>query len=319
MRSIAATRAGANSLRGQWQQLTYSAGNCLDVALSYTGRVRRTVSDQGTRASATAFGALLRHWRVARRMSQLALAAEAAISARHLCFLERGRAHPSREMILLLAGVLEVSLGERNALLLAAGYAPVYGRRDLEAPEVEHIRRAFEFVLRQQEPYPAIVVDGAWDVVMRNGAAGRVFGLFLADAALRPEHARNAMHTICHPAGLRRFIVNWEEFAGPLIQTIHREAAGGLEASVGLRDALLAYPGMPARWRTPDPRAPVPPVLTMRLRRDDVALAFFSTLTALAVPRDVVLEQLRIECFYPADRATDVAVRQLAGASDRGA
>jgi transcriptional regulator with XRE-family HTH domain len=245
-------------------------------------------------------------------MSQLGLAAEAEISARHLCFLETGRAHPSREMIQRLAGVLDVSLGDRNAMLLAAGYAPAYGQRQLDAPEVEHVRRAFEFILQQQEPYPAVVVDGAWNIVRRNAAAGRIFGLFLADAALRPEHARNALHMVCHPEGLRRFIVNWEEFAGPLIQTIHREAADGAPAIARLRDELLAYPGMPTRWRIPDARAPVPPVLTMRLGKGDLALAFFSTLTMLATPRDVMLEQLRIECFYPADRATEETARGLA-------
>ena len=174
------------------------------------------------------------------------------------------------------------------------------------------MRAADQFILRQQEPYPAIVVDAAWNTVMRNDAARRIFGLFLEDARLRPEHARNAMHAVCHPEGLRRFIVNWEEFAGPLIQTLHREAAGGLGAVARLRDELLAYPGMPARWRTPDPGAPLPPVLTMRLRKDGLTLAFFSTLTMLATPRDVALEQLRIECFYPADRATEAAARRLA-------
>ena len=266
------------------------------------------------RAAAAAFGALLRHWRHARRMSQLALAVEAEVSARHLCFLETGRAHPSREMIQVLASVLDVSLADRNAMLLAAGYAPAYGQRGLDAPEVEHVRRAFQFVLRQQEPYPAIVVDGGWDVVMRNEAAGRIFGRFMEGTAVPIEDARNAMRSVCHPEGLRRYIVNWEEFAGPLIQTIHREAAGGLAVSARLRDELLAYPGMPTRWRTPDPGAPVPPVLTMRLRRGDLALTFFSTLTTLATPRDVALEQLRIECFYPADRATEAAARRLAGA-----
>ncbi len=261
------------------------------------------------------FGPLLRHWRLARRMSQLALAAEAEVSARHLCFLETGRARPSREMVQRLAGVLDVSLGDRNAMLLAAGYAPAYGERNLQAPELEHVRRALEFVLGQQEPYPAIVVDGGWNTVMGNQAARRIFGLFREPPALPPGRAGNAMHAVCHPGGLRRFIVNWEEFAGPLIQTIHREAAGGANpAAARLRDELLAYPGMPSRWRIPDPHAPVPPVLTMRLRKGDVSLAFFSTLTTLAIPRDVMLEQLRIECFFPADRATEDAARRLAAA-----
>jgi transcriptional regulator with XRE-family HTH domain len=246
-------------------------------------------------------------------MSQLALAVEAEISARHLCFLETGRAQPSREMVHLLAGALELSLGDRNAMLLAAGYAPAYAERSLQAPEMDHVRRALGFILRQQEPYPAIVVDGEWNTVLRNDAATRIFGLFLGPSPPGPALRRNAMHQICHPEGLRRFIVNWEEFAGPLIQTLHREAAGGANpAAARLRDELLTYPGMPARWKIPDPHAPATPVLTMRLQKDDVSLAFFTTLTMLATPRDVTLEQLRIECFYPADRATEKTARRLA-------
>jgi hypothetical protein len=118
---------------------------------------------------------------------------------------------------------------------------------------------------------------------------------------------------VCHPEGLRRFITNWEEFAGPLIQTIHREAAGGVNAAAArLRDELLAYPGMPSRWKIPDPCPLEPPVLTMRLQRGDLSLAFFSTLTMLATPRDVILEELRIECFHPADSVTEHAARRLA-------
>lgn len=248
-------------------------------------------------------------------MSQLTLATEAEISGRHLCFLETGRAQPSREMVHLLAGVLDVSLADRNAMLMAAGYAPAYGERALIAPELEHVRRALDFILSRQEPFPAIVVDGGWNIVMANGAARRIFGVFQDPSALSPEHARNAMHLICHPQGMRRFIVNWEELAGPLIQAIHREAAHGLSpAAARLRDELLAYPGMPARWKTADPRAPAAPVLAMRLQRDGLGLAFFSTLTMLATPRDLVLEQLRIECFYPADTATEAAARRLAAA-----
>jgi len=246
-------------------------------------------------------------------MSQLALAAEAEVSARHLCFLETGRARPSREMVHLLARALDASLSDRNALLLAAGYAPAYAERALDAPELRHVRRAFDFILERQEPYPAIVVDGGWNTVLRNEATVRIFGLFLAGwgPGLDPQRARNAMHLICHPDGLRRFIVNWEEFAGPLIQAIHREATAGHHVAA-LRDALLAYPGMPAAWRVPDSRTP-PPVLTMRLKKGDLSLAFFSTLTILATPRDVTLEQLRIECFYPADPQTEEIAHRLAG------
>ena len=130
-------------------------------------------------SSATpAFGRLLKQWRNSRHKSQLALATEAGISTRHLSFLETGRAQPSREMVQLLTGMLDVPLGERNALLVSAGYAPLYGNRPLNAPELEPVRRALEFMLRQQEPYPAFVLDGQWNIVMHNAALKRVFEPF---------------------------------------------------------------------------------------------------------------------------------------------
>ena len=197
--------------------------------------------------------------------------------------------------------------------MLAAGYAPAYGEHKLEEPELEHVRRALTFVLNRQEPYPALVVDDAWNAIMRNSAAQRPFGLFQNASAIPPEHARNAMHMICHPEGMRRFIVNWEDFAGPLIQMIHREAASGTNPGAArLRDELLAYSGMPPRWKIPDSHARATPVLTMRLKKGDLCVTFFSTLTMLATPHDITLEQLRIECFYPADSATEETARRLA-------
>jgi transcriptional regulator with XRE-family HTH domain len=259
------------------------------------------------------FGALLRQWRSQRRVSQLALATEAQISSRHLSFLETGRAQPSREMVQRLAHVLDVPLSGQNGLLVAAGYAPIYGERELSAPELEHVRRALEFILRQQEPYPAIVMDGRWDIVMRNEASQRIFGLFRPPTKEGREQALNGMRTVFHPQGIRQFLLNWEELARPLIQTLHREAACGTNpTAASLRDELLAYPGVPAPWKLADPYTPVPPLLTMRLKKDDVSFAFFSTLTALATPRDIMLQQLRIECFYPADAVTEETARRLA-------
>jgi len=259
------------------------------------------------------FGHLLRHWRQARGLSQLALGADAGVSIRHLSFLETGRAAPSRDMVRRLATALDMPLGESNALLLAAGFAPVYGERGLGAPELAPVRRALDFILKQQEPYPAIVVDGLWEIVMRNGATDRIFGPFLDSPPLGRREARNALRSTFHPDGLRRFIVNWEELAWPLIHTLHREAATS-SAVAGLRDELLAYPGVPARWRIPDPDAAVPPLLTMRLQRGHLNFAFFSTITSLATPQDVTLQQLRIECFHPADAATEAAAARLADA-----
>jgi len=266
----------------------------------------------------SSFGAILRDWRLQRRASQLALATEARISIRHLSFLETGRAQPSREMVHRLAHVLDVPLGEQNALLVAAGYAPTYGERELSAPELEHVRRALEFILRQQEPYPAIVMDGRWDIIMRNDAAQRIFGLFRPSTNEGRAQALNGMRTVFHPQGIRQFLVNWEEMAGPLIQMLHREAASGTNSTAAdLRDELLAYPGVPAPWKLADPYTPVQPVHAMRLKKDGVSVSFFSTMTVLASPRDITLQQLRIECFYPADDATEETARRLAALQAR--
>jgi transcriptional regulator with XRE-family HTH domain len=262
--------------------------------------------------AAANFGCLLRHWRSERRLSQLTLANKAEISSRHLSFLETGRAQPSREMVQRLANVLDVPLAHQNALLLAAGYAPIYGERELTAPELEHVRRALQFILRQQEPYPAIVIDGLWNVVMQNKASLRIFGLFQTQTEAR-ERPVNAMRAIFHPDGLRRYISNWEELAAPLIQTLHREAANGLHTgTASLRDELLSYPGVPARWSTLDPLAVAPPLLAMKLQKDAMSLAFFSTITSFATPRDITVQQLRIECFHPADTMTEETARKLA-------
>jgi transcriptional regulator with XRE-family HTH domain len=254
-------------------------------------------------------GALLRHWRAARRVSQLDLALDAEVSSRHLSFVETGRSQPSREMVLRLADALQVPLRERNALLLAAGYAPLYRETDLEAPEMVAAKHAVEFILAQQEPYPAIVVDRHWNLLLSNDATRRFLGRFL-DAP--PPLPLNAMRLIFHPAGLRPFIENWEEVAGHLIERVHREAAGAppdAEAKA-LLEEMLGYPGVPGRWRTPQlDRAPAP-LVSVVYRRGDVRLTFFSTITTFGTPQDVTLQELRIESFFPADEATRAAMQE---------
>jgi transcriptional regulator with XRE-family HTH domain len=267
-------------------------------------------------STTTSFGAVLRRWRTLKGMSQLTLATEAGISTRHLSFMETGRAQPSREMVQLLAGMLDVPLGDRNALLISAGYAPAYGERPLTSPELEPVRRALTFTLRQQEPFPALVVDGAWNIVMRNEASHRIFDLFDEPGNGR-EHV-NVMRTVFDPRGLRRFIVNWEELAECLVNSLHRYvAATGSEAMTRLRDELLAYPGVPSRFSVPDPCEAMRPLVSMQLRKDDLSLTFFSMTTTLGTPRDVTLQQLKIECFFPADAATEQAARHLASTAPR--
>ena len=275
------------------------------------GRVSTTRDLTRQETATRDFGSLLRHWRQSRRLSQIELAGDASVSARHLCFLETGRSKPSRDMVHLLATALDLPLEEQNALYLAAGYAPPFGERDLEALDLDHIRQILEFILRQQEPYPCIAIDGRWDIRMRNEATRRLFGPFRSAYEME-RHADNAMHVVFHPMGLRRFIANWEEFAGGLIQILHREAGrGGNNAASQLREEILTYPGVPSGWRVPQASAHASPVLTMHLRRDDLDLKFFTTLTSFAMPLDVALQQLKIEGFYPADARTAEIARRL--------
>lgn len=264
---------------------------------------------------ATHVGALLREWRAARRLSQLALALEAEVSTRHLSYVETGKAQPSRELVARLANALEMPLRERNALLTAAGYAPKYSETDLEAPMMAQVRRAIELILDQQEPYPAFLLDRHWDVLAANRAAARVGGFLLPSDA---GGHRNMLRRFFDPDGLRPAVVNWEEVAGDLLRHLHDQVATAPTDTTArtLLDEMLAYPGVPTRWRTRELDAPPPPLLlTVVLRRGDRELRFFSTFTTFGTPRDVTVEELRIECSFPADAATAELCRALAGSA----
>jgi transcriptional regulator with XRE-family HTH domain len=258
------------------------------------------------------FSSLLKHWRNIRRLTQIELAGDANVSARHLCFLETGRAQPSREMVQLLGSALDLPLEECNALHVAAGFVPPYGDRGLAAENLQPVRQALDFILRQQEPYPGIVIDGRWDVRIRNQASRRLFKAFHEAYEMEADIAENAMHVVFHPKGLRQFITNWDEFAGQMIQILHREVAQGGRVAAQLLDEIMVYPGLPAEWRIPRNPAGSSPVMTMQLRKGDFRLAFFSTFTTLAMPTDAALQKLKIECFYPADGATAEKARELA-------
>src|SRR5262245_39118903 len=172
-------------------------------------------SSTAARGEATRVGRLIQRWRRARGKSQLALALQAGISARHLGFVEIGRANPSREMVQLLAGVLDVPLRERNALLLAAGYAPQYGASSFEAPEMEHARKAVGLILQHQEPYPAVVMDRHWNMLDSNAAAVRFFSRLIALPSGGPP--ANIVRMMFDPSGLRPCVANWESVAFALV------------------------------------------------------------------------------------------------------
>src|SRR5437899_4713657 len=167
-------------------------------------------------------GQLLRQWRERRRLSQLDLAVDAGVSTRHLSFIETGRAQPSREMVLLLARALDVPLRDRNDLLTTAGYAPIYRATSLEAPAMAQVRRALDFILRQQEPYPALVLDRHWNVLEVNAGSARFQAHFLDPKAVAELGPPNAMRLMFHSRALRPHILNWEAAAASLIQWLHR-------------------------------------------------------------------------------------------------
>src|SRR5262245_57793536 len=267
-----------------------------------------------TTATLSSFGRLLRQWRERRGLSQLALAVEAETSARHLSFIATGRAQPSRDMVLLLGRALDVPPRGRNELLTAAGFAQVYRETALDAPSMANVQRALEFMLRQQEPYPGFVLDGHWNILMSNEAAGRVMGLFLDPAAIAAVGVPNAIRLTYHPRGLRPYIVNWEATAAALIQWLHRDIVRGVgdAETQQLLQELLSYPDVPQQWRTLDLDASPAPFLAVELARGDIHLKFFSTLASLGVPYDITLHELRIECFFPADPSSEQLMRRLA-------
>lgn len=268
------------------------------------------------RVTPPSVGALLQYWRKARHLSQLALATEAEISPRHLCFVETGRSRPSREMVLLLAGVLDVPLRERNALLLAAGFAPLYPETRLDAPELAAVRGALDAILRQQEPFPAVVMNRAWDIVSTNRAAARFFGFLLGDRPADPQP--NVLRMMLRPGGARDLVTNWPAVAETLIRRVHREAVGGVEdeRTQALLAELLAYPGVAEAWRRASRDAPQLPIIPVSFARDGRTFHFFSTVTTLGTPQDVTAQELRIECFFPADAETTQQAKRLAAELD---
>lgn len=263
--------------------------------------------------SAAHVGILLREWRSARRLSQLDLALDAGLSARHLSCVETGKAQPSRDILTRLADVLEMPLRERNALLVAAGYAPKYPETALTTPELAQVRRAIEFILEQQEPYPAFVLNRRWDVLMANRAAARVNRFVLGG---RDSPHQNVLRHFFDPGDLRAAVVNWEEVAGDIIRHLHSAVAAAPTdtATRALLDEVLAYPGVPARWRTRELGTAPLPLLTVRFRKDGQELGFFSTFTTFGTSRDVTIDELHIECCFPVDEATAGLCRKLAGA-----
>ena len=251
-------------------------------------------------------GPLLRDWRLRRRLSQLDLALEAGVSARHLSFVETGRSRPSAEMVLHLTERLSVPLRERNRLLLAAGHAPVFEQRDLDDPEMAPIRHMLQQILDGHDPYPAVVVDGAWEMVAANSAVGLLTEGVAPDLL---EPPLNVLRVSLHPDGLAPRIANLGEWRAHLLDRLRRQIA--LTADPALKtllDELLGYPG-PEEPERADTGAAHDLAVPLRLRGDAGELTFISTIATFGTAVEVTASELSIESFFPADRATEEALR----------
>jgi transcriptional regulator with XRE-family HTH domain len=258
-------------------------------------------------------GVLLRQWRKRRRLSQLDLACEAEISQRHLSFLESGRSSPSRDMLLRLAEQLAVPLRERNALLVAAGFAPVYGERALDDPALGAARAAVNLILAAQDPYPALAVDRHWTLLAANTAATHLM------AGVDPKLGQppvNVLRLSLHPDGLGPRICNFRQWRAHVLARLMKQIENSADpVLMALMDELKAYP-IPAAsnaWSAAGPHDFAGIVVPLELTTDSGVLSFFSTTTIFGTPLDISLSELAIESFFPADSATAEAMRRVAG------
>jgi transcriptional regulator with XRE-family HTH domain len=267
-------------------------------------------SSNNTKPPASELGVLLRHWRDIRGRSQFELSLDTGVSQRHISFIESGRSVPGRQTLLDIAQALDIPLRERNAVLLAAGYAPIYSEGAWNAAEMQTITSALARILRQHEPFPALVMDRYWNVLMANDAAPRFFNGFI-DMAAR-QGPRNMLHLIFDPHGMRPFVADWESVAKSLIQRVYRESVGRVidEKTGELLAALLAYPDVKAEWKSPRVVGAMPvtssmPVIPLSFVKDDTVLNYFSMVTTVGTPQTVAAQELRIECMFPADEVTE--------------
>jgi transcriptional regulator with XRE-family HTH domain len=263
----------------------------------------------------SAFAAHLKRWRERRGFSQLDLANLADVSQRHVSFLEVDRTAPSREMVLRLAAAFDLTLRQQNELLLAAGFAPIWRESSLSAPELASVNRALDFMLAQQEPYAAFVVDRRW-TLLRANRGGQNMVAFLTDTAAQapdPANPVNLADALVAPDGLRPLIVNWREVALYFLRGVRADAlADGTEETAALLARLLAYAGAPRISDVPAIDEAPEPVLAIHFRKACIDLKVFTTLATLGTPQDVTVQEIRIESFFPADTATAAVFKSWA-------
>lgn len=255
-----------------------------------------------------AIGAQLKQWRQRRHLSQLELALEAEISARHLSFMETGRSSPSRDMVLRLAERLEVPLRERNVMLVSAGFAPAFPQRTIGDPAMKQARAAIDAVLKAHEPNPALAIDRYWNLVSANATVMPLLG-GVAPSLLQGQI--NVLRLSLHPDGLAPQIVNLHDWRAHLLERVHRQCeATGDATLIALHDELKAYPVPPRSG--PPPKVTDQVVVPFRLRVGDEVLSFISTTMVFGTPLDITLSELALETFFPADETTATKLKALA-------
>lgn len=268
--------------------------------------------------TAGSVGRLLRQWRTERRISQLELALAAEVSTRHLSFVENGRSKPSRQMVLLLSSALEVPLRERNTLLLAAGYAPAYRETALDDPQMADVRLALQMILKQHDPFGAVVVDRRWDVVMASDSWRRITGaLGVLECPARPLEVvpaprPNIIRSLLAPGPLRQSIRNWDQLARATVARARRDAARDPAAEDFLRQAV-AEAGRPDLWDDAALVSPQSLLIPVELDLQGTVLRLLSTISTLGTAQDITLQELHIESFHPADAETDARLRSFSG------
>lgn len=255
-------------------------------------------------------GVLLRHWRDVRGISQLDLSFNAGVSQRHISFIESGRSVPSRQMLMDIAQALDIPLRERNTLLLAAGYAPMYADAAWNAQEMQNVTNALGRMLRQHEPFPALVMDRYWNVLMTNDATPRFFNCFIDMAARKGP--RNMLHLVFDPDGMRPFVADRQTVADSLIQRVYRESVGRVidDRTRELLDALRAYPDLqtgsePGHPSVADASAAAMPVIPIGFVKDGQVMKYFSMVASVGTPQTIAAQELRLECMFPADDETE--------------
>jgi transcriptional regulator with XRE-family HTH domain len=257
------------------------------------------------------FPSRLSHWRKRRGISQLQLAMAAACSQRHVSFLELGRTKPSRDMVLRLSAALDASLRQSNELLLAAGYAPVWTESDLDAHALAPVRDALDYMLAQQEPFPAVVVDRRWNLIQANKGAVAMVEFLVGP--VKPGTAINLADALVAPNVLRPHLANWSDVVRYFVRSVEADAAAdGTAETAALLDRLLRYKDVRATISQTPGQAAGAPVLPMHFQKGRTELKLFTTIATLGTPQDITLQELRIECFFPMDDETRAAFRRWA-------